>query len=320
MTQPILLFPGQGSQEVGMGEEIVAHSPAAAAIFQQADDILGFPLSQLCFQGPEDELTDTINVQPALLTAAIAALRAVEEQLGHSIAAAAAAGHSLGEYSALVAAGSLSFEDALRLVRERGRLMKLAGERAPGGMAAIIALETEKIAEICQQASNESEGVVVIANDNCPGQVVISGNEDALNRAMELAKEAKARKVVRLAVSIAAHSPLMAAVQDEFAAAVAQADIRPPQFPVIANITAQPLTDVDDIRQELVGQLQNSVQWTKSMQYLIAQGHETFIEFGPGKVLAGLMKRIDRRFRKMPAVVTWEDVHSVANLLAEKES
>jgi len=317
MTQPVLLFPGQGSQEVGMGAEIAAHSPAAAAIFQQADDILGFSLSQLCFEGPEDTLTDTINVQPALLTAGIAALRAVEEQLGHPVAAAAAAGHSLGEYSALVAAGALSFEDALRLVRERGRLMKLAGEIAPGGMAAIIALDTGKIEAICQQASAESRGPVVIANDNCPGQVVISGDEEALSRAMEMASEAGARKVVRLAVSIAAHSPLMGAVQEEFAAAVAQADIRPPQFPVIANISAQPMTDVDAIRQELVGQLQNSVQWTQSMQYLIGQGNETFIEFGPGKVLAGLMKRIDRRFRKMPAVVTWENVETVAKLLAE---
>ena len=320
MTQPVLLFPGQGSQEVGMGADIAAHSPAAAAVFQQADDILGFALSKLCFEGPEDTLTDTINVQPALLTAAIAALRAVEEQLGHPIAAAAAAGHSLGEYSALVAAGSLSFEDALRLVRERGRLMKLAGERAPGGMAAIIALDTAKIEEICQQASAETGGPVVIANDNCPGQVVISGDETALVRAMELAKEAKARKVVRLAVSIAAHSPLMGAVQGEFEAAVAQAAIHPPHFPVIANISAQPMQDVDAVRQEMNAQLQSSVQWTRSMQYLIDQGHETFIEFGPGKVLAGLMKRIDRRFRKMPAVVTWEDVLSVATLLAEKES
>ena len=315
MTQPVLLFPGQGSQEVGMSAEIVSHSPAAAAVFQQADDILNFPLSQLCFEGPEDTLTDTINVQPALLTAGIAALRAVEEQLGHPVEATAAAGHSLGEYSALVAAGALSFEDALLLVRERGRLMKLAGEIAPGGMAAIIALDAEKIAAICQQASTESGGPVVIANDNCPGQVVISGDEKALNRAMELATEAKARKVVRLAVSIAAHSPLMGAVQEEFAAAVAQAAIRPPHFPVIANISGHPLTDVDAIRQELVGQLQNSVQWTKSMQYLIDEGNETFIEFGPGKVLAGLMKRIDRRFRKIPAVVTWENVEAVVTLL-----
>ena len=317
MTNPVLLFPGQGSQEVGMGADIVAHSPAAAAIFEEADAILGFPLSQLCFEGPEDTLTDTINVQPALLTASIAALRAVEEQLGHPIEAAAAAGHSLGEYSALVAAGALSFEDALRLVRERGRLMKLAGERAPGGMAAIIALDTEKIEAICQEASSQDDGVVVIANDNCPGQVVISGDEAPLTRAMARAQEAGARKVVRLAVSIAAHSPLMGAVQEEFAAAVAQANIQSPAFPVIANITAQPLTDVEAIRQELVGQLQSAVQWTASMRYLIEQGHDQFIEFGPGKVLAGLMKRIDRRFRKMPAVATWEDVQKVAAALSE---
>ncbi len=317
MKKPVLLFPGQGSQEVGMGADIVAHSPAAAATFEQADAILGFPLSRLCFEGPEDELTDTINVQPALLTTSIATLRAVEELLGRPIDAAAAAGHSLGEYSALVAAGTLSFEDGLRLVRERGRLMKLAGERAPGGMAAIIALETEKIEAICQQASREEDGIVVIANDNCPGQVVISGDEGPLNRAMALAQEAGARKVVRLAVSIAAHSPLMGSVQEAFATAVAQANLHPPAFPVIANITAQPLTDVEAIRQELIGQLQNSVQWTRSMQYLIDQGHTLFIEFGPGKVLAGLMKRIDRRFRKMPTVATWEDVQRVAAQLRE---
>jgi len=320
MTTPVLLFPGQGSQEVGMGADIAAHSPAAAAVFQQADDILGFSLSTLCFEGPEDVLTDTINVQPALLAAGIAALRAVEDRLSHPIEAAAAAGHSLGEYSALVAAGALSFEDALRLVRERGRLMKLAGEIAPGGMAAIIALDTDKIAAICQQASSEGDGDVVIANDNCPGQVVISGDEGALNRAMELATEAKARKVVRLAVSIAAHSPLMGAVQDDFAQAVSEANIHTPSFPVIANITARPLTDAAAIRQELVGQLQNSVQWTASMQMLINEGHEAFIEFGPGKVLAGLMKRIDRRFRRMPAVVSWEDVLVVANKLEEGKS
>ena len=318
MSNPVLLFPGQGSQEVGMGAEIAAHSPAAAAIFRQADAILDFPLSELCFQGPEETLTDTINVQPALLTSAIAALRAVEEKLGRPIQAAAAAGHSLGEYTALVAAGALSFEDALRLVRERGRLMKLAGERAPGGMAAIIALDTEKIAAICQQASDEMNGPVVIANDNCPGQVVISGDEAALGRAMALATEARARKVVRLAVSIAAHSPLMGTVQEAFSAAVAQATIKPPNFPIIANISAQPMQDVTAIRQELNAQLQSAVQWTQSMQYLIAQGHQQFIEFGPGKVLAGLMKRVDRRFRKMPAVVTWENVLTVADLLADE--
>ncbi len=315
MSDAVLLFPGQGSQEVGMGADLVAHSKAAARIFEQADDILGFSLSKLCFEGPEPELTDTINAQPALLTAGVAALRAAEEALGRPLSAGAAAGHSLGEYGALVAAGALDFADALRLVRERGRLMKYADERAPGGMAAIIALDTETIDRICADARAATGAFVHIANDNCPGQVVISGDEAALVEAMALAEKAGARKVVRLAITIAAHSPLMGVVQEEFAAAVNAAAIHPPRFPVIANSTAQPLLDADAIREELVGQLQNTVRWTESMQYLIDQGFDQFIEFGPGRVLAGLMKRIDRRFRRMPSVATWEDVEKLAAAL-----
>lgn len=315
MSLPVLLFPGQGAQEVGMGVELVANSPAAADIFAQADDILGFPLSELCFEGPEAELTDTYNAQPALLTASIAALRAAEHALGRPLDAAAAAGHSMGEYSALVAAGALSFADALRLVRERGRLMKLADERAPGGMAAIIALDTAKIAQICAEASAQTGGFVHIANDNCPGQVVISGDEAALLAAMPAAEAAGARKVVRLSITIAAHSPLMGVVEDEFAAAVDQAAISAPRFPVIANINAQPLTSAEAIRSELVGQLQSSVQWTRSMQFLIGKGHESYYEFGPGGVLAGLMKRIDRRFRRIPSIAAWEDVQKLVAAL-----
>lgn len=316
MNSPILLFPGQGAQEVGMGADLAAHSVAARNLFAQADELLGFSLSTLCFEGPETELTDTINAQPALLTASIAALRALEEALGRPVAAAAAAGHSLGEYSALVAAGALEFGDALRLVRERGRLMKHADERAPGGMAAIIALDAEQIEQICAEAREQSGEFVHIANDNCPGQAVISGDEAALLLAMQAAEEKGARKVVRLAITIAAHSPLMGVVEEEFAAAVNRTAISEPRFPVIANISARPLTSVAEIRHELVGQLQSSVQWTGSMQSLIDQGHENFIEFGPGGVLAGLLKRIDRRFRKIPSVANWEDVQSMAAQLA----
>lgn len=308
MTSPVLLFPGQGAQEVGMGADLAAHAPAAAALFAQADEILGVSLSQLCFAGPEAELTDTYNAQPALLTASVAALRALEEAIGRPLPAAAAAGHSMGEYSALVAAGALDFADALRLVRERGRLMKLADERAPGGMAAIIALETDQIAQACTAARAQTGAFVHIANDNCPGQVVISGDEQALTAAMAAAEAAGARKVVRLAITIAAHSPLMGVVEEEFAAAVAAATIRAPRFPVISNITARPLTTAAQIRQELVGQLQSSVQWTQSMRFLIDAGHEQFYEFGPGGVLAGLLKRIDRRFRSIPTLASWADV------------
>lgn len=315
MTLPVLLFPGQGAQEVGMGADLAAHAPAAAVIFAQADDILGFPLSQLCFAGPEEELTDTYNAQPALLTTSVAALRAVEEVLGHPLSAAAAAGHSMGEYSALVAAGALEFGDALRLVRERGRLMKLADERAPGGMAAIIALDTPQIEAVCAAARAETGAFVHIANDNCPGQVVISGAETALVAAMAGAEAAGARKVVRLAITIAAHSPLMGVVEEEFAAAVAHATIHSPRFPVIANITARPLTTAQEIRHELVGQLQSSVQWTQSMRYLIDTGCEQFYEFGPGGVLSGLLKRIDRRFRNIPSIAAWIDVQRLGGVV-----
>lgn len=316
MTLPVLLFPGQGAQEVGMGADLAAHSPAAAAIFAQADELLGFSLSQLCFEGPEEELTDTINAQPALLTTSVAALAALEELMGRPLQAGAAAGHSMGEYSALVAASALDFPSALRLVRERGRLMKLADERAPGGMAAIIALDTPIIEQACAGARAETGAFVHIANDNCPGQVVISGDEAALARAMKACQEAGARKVVRLAITIAAHSPLMGVVEDEFAQAVKDAVLRAPHFPVIANSTALPLTTEAAIREELVGQLRNSVQWTRSMQYLIEQGYETYFEFGPGGVLAGLMKRIDRRLRGIPSVAAWQDVQDLAARLA----
>ncbi len=316
MTLPVLLFPGQGAQQVGMGADLVAHSPAAAALFAEADDILGFSLSRLCFEGPEEELTDTINAQPALLTASIAALRSLEAMLGRPMMAAAAAGHSMGEYSALVAAGALNFAGALRLVRERGRLMKSADERAPGGMAAIIALDTPVIEQVCADVRAESGRFVHIANDNCPGQVVISGDEQALLLAMAACEKAGARKVVRLSITIAAHSPLMGAVEAEFAEAVQGATLHDPRFPVIANITAQPLLTTAAIRDELVGQLQSSVQWTRSMQTLIDQGNEVFYEFGPGGVLAGLLKRIDRRLRGIPSVATWADVQTLAAQLA----
>lgn len=299
-----------------MGLDIVAQSSAASAIYEQADEILGFSLSKLCFDGPEEILTDTINAQPALLVTSIATLQAIEEVVGHHLDASAAAGHSLGEYSALVAAGAIDFPDALRLVRERGRLMKLAGDYANGGMAAIIALDTDTIEQICVEASQKTGTSVGIANDNCPGQVVISGDEAGLDAAMSAAGEAGARKVVRLAVSIAAHSSLMGVVEEEFAIAVNDTDIRKPRYPVIANITAQPLTTAAAIREELIGQLQSSVQWTASMQYLVDQGNDTFIEIGPGGVLAGLIKRIDRRFRRIPSINSWESVQDISVKLA----
>lgn len=287
------LFPGQGSQHVGMGLDLYEASEAARVLFAQADAQLGFPLSTLCFTGPEDRLTDTVNQQPALFVASLAAYAVMQEQ-GWA-APAFMAGHSLGELSALAAAGSLSFADGLRLVQRRGELMKLAGERSPGAMAAILALDIETVDRVCAEATAVTGRPVQLANDNCPGQVVISGDVDALQQAMTLAQEAGARKVVRLPITIAAHSRLMASVADEFAQAVDETPIRAPAVPVIGNVTAQPLLTPDEIRAELKAQLTSAVAWTQTIAYLATQGVDTFVEVGPGEVLLGLVKRIERK-------------------------
>ncbi len=291
-------FPGQGSQFVGMGKDLAETFSEAAAIFRQADDILGTSLSRLCFEGPEDVLTDTVNAQPAIFVHSAAVLAVLRAQ-GGEIPPLFVAGHSLGEYSALYAAGAFTFENALRLVRERGRLMKLAGERHPGGMAALLGLELDTVADICHRAGKETGQPVQVANDNCPGQVVISGAIPALERAMALAQEAGARKVVRLAVSIAAHSPLMAVVQEEFAQAVETTPMTPPRVPVIMNATAQPTTDVTEIRQRLVAQLTSPVRWTDTVRYMADHGVDTLVEIGPKDVLTKLAKRIDRKLTRI---------------------
>lgn len=288
------VFPGQGSQYVGMGRPLYEQSPAARAIFEQADEILGMPLTRLCFEGPEDELQDTINAQPAILTVSLAMLAALNERilgLGE-IKPRYVAGHSLGEYSALVAAGVLSFEEGLRLVHERGRLMKKNGEELPGGMAAVIGLNETTLEEVCRQAS--SEGIVIPANENAPGQSVLSGEINALLRAMDLAKAAGARKVVRLGVSIASHSPLMQIAGAQFAEIIEHLHLRDPQIPIIANITGQAIHTAEELRRELAKQIERPVQWTRSVLEMINGGTTTFIEIGPNQVLSGLIKRINR--------------------------
>ncbi|MEJ2746686.1 MAG: ACP S-malonyltransferase, partial [Anaerolineae bacterium] len=209
------------------------------------------------------------------------------------------AGHSLGEFSALVAAGSLTFVDGLKLVRRRGELMKLAGEREPGAMAAVLALETAVVHHLCTQASEETGQIVQLANDNCPGQIVISGEKEALARAMTLAQEAGARKVVQLPITIAAHSPLMASVAADFARAVDETPIQPPQMPVIGNVSARPLTTADATRAEVKAQLTSPVAWTDSVNYMVEQGVDTFVEVGAGDVLLGLVKRINRQAKRI---------------------
>ncbi len=288
-----MVFPGQGSQFVGMATELQSVSPAAKAVFTQADEILAFPLSKIIAEGPADVLEDTINAQPAILTASVAALEALHERLtaqSATITPLAVAGHSLGEFTALVAAESLDFPTALTLVRERGRLMKEAGTESPGGMAAILGLDDEALAAACQEAS--SVGIVVVANANCPGQIVISGEIAALERAMQLAKERGAKRASRLGISIASHSPLMANASKQFAEVVAAAPIKAPKIPVIANVTARPLQTVDEIRTELSYQIERPVNWTGSVRTMVDLHIDTIVEIGPGAVISGLVKRI----------------------------
>lgn len=287
------VFPGQGSQYVGMGKSLYEMSAAARRVFHQADEILGFPLSSLCFNGPAEELGDTINAQPAIFTVSLAYLEALKEKWrehGHNIVPSVVAGHSLGEFTALVAAGVMDFADALQLVRERGRLMKECGDLNPGGMAAVVGLDRDVLEAICAEASEA--GTVVLANDNCPGQSVISGEIGALERAMALAKEAGARRVIRLNISIASHSPLMERAAQHLNDLVSRMHLKEPEVPVVANITGRLLTTAEDIRKEIASHVVRPVQWTGSVREMINGGTGTFLEIGPGQVLGGLIRRI----------------------------
>ncbi len=292
-SKTALIFPGQGSQIVGMGADLARVYPAAATVFAEADRVLGFALSGLCFEGPAESLDETLNTQPALFVTGIATLRALESIVG-AVQPVGVAGHSVGEITALAAAGALSFEDGLRLVRERARLMREAGITHPGGMAALLGPTVEEARAICAEASALIGHPVVLANDNCPGQVVISGDIAALDRALEIAKTRGVKRAVKLAVSIAAHSPLMAAATASFRATLAATPFTAPRFPVIDNASAGLLTTPDAIRAALGGQLTAPVRWTDSIRLLRGQGAATFLELGPKDVLTGLLKRIDR--------------------------
>jgi [acyl-carrier-protein] S-malonyltransferase len=288
LSKVAYVFPGQASQSVGMGLDLYDSYPSAKEIFEAADASLGFPLSRLCFEGPEEELTKTHNVQPAILVVSIACLKALQEaRRGDFPSPVFVAGHSLGEYTALVAAGALGLAEAVLLVRERGRLMYEAGLKKPGSMLAVIGLEEETVKDACLQSGAE------ISNVNCPGQIVISGSAPALAEANKLAKTRGARVLIPLKVSGAFHSALMEPVIAAFSKVVSNVVFEPPAIPVISNVTARPLTDVGSIRQELVKQLRNCIQWQGSVEYMMHNGVTTFYEIGPGSVLSGLIKRIN---------------------------
>ena len=306
------VFPGQGSQYVGMGKALFDVSETARHVFKRADDLLGFGLSRMCFEGPEHELNDTINAQPAILTVSVACLSALRERwqsVGQVIAPQYVAGHSLGEFTALVAADVIDFESALLLVRERGRLMKENGTERPGGMLAVLGLDREVVEGVVADAS--ASGVITLANANSPGQIVLSGEAPALERAAELARERGAARVVRLPISIASHSPLMARAAGQFGEIVARLPLRQPRIPIVANITGQILTSADDIRKELADHILKPVQWTASVVEMVARGSAEFLEIGPGQVLSGLIRRISQDSR----VVTLSD-REVARVLA----
>jgi len=285
------IFPGQGSQSVGMGRELADAYSQAKETFDEADAVLGFSLSQLMWEGPEEELNDTVNTQPALFVHSIAAQR-VFSHLYPGFRPASVAGHSLGELTALSAAGALPFADGLRLVRTRGELMKRAGEKSPGGMAAILGLDIPATEKVCTEASTEGE-IVQVANDNCPGQVVISGAKAAVERAIEGAKAAGAKRGILLAVSIAAHSPLMGSIQAEWDAAVDECPMVDANIPVVGNVHAQPISTVDELRADIKMQMDSRVRWSESVRGMIASGTQAFVEVGSGDVLIGLIRRID---------------------------
>lgn len=299
-SRTALLFPGQGSQAAGMALDFKRSYAAVAELFESADRVYGEPFSQVFEDAAALDRTE--NTQPALYIAGLAALRALEAAInnGQPLAPLAAAGHSLGEFTALTAAGALSLEDGLRLVRLRGQLMAQAGEAQRGAMAALLGADVTQVRAICERVSAESGAPVVLANDNCPGQAVISGAESAVEAAIALAKAQGIKRAVKLAVSVAAHSPLMASAAEAFRDALQRVTFHAPRFPVIGNTTAAPLTTPEQIVAELSAQLTGSVRWTESVQALRALGAQTFLELGAKDVLTGLLKRIDRDAEGIP--------------------
>lgn len=304
------LFPGQGSQAVGMGKDLYDKFPVARRTFEEADAALGYPISQLCFEGPEEKLKLTEITQPAILTVSVAAQRVLAEK---GITPRFVAGHSLGEYSAHVCAGTLKFADAVRIVRNRGKYMQEAVPVGVGAMAAILALPIEKLQPVCDQAARENSEVVSPANINSPDQIVISGNKAAVERAAELAKEAGAKRAVMLPVSAPFHCSLMKPAQERLAAGLQNIEFTDPKIPVVCNVDAAAVSSGTLARERLIQQVTGAVQWVSCIETLIGKGVNTFIEVGPGKVLSGLMRQIDRSKSSMNV----ENSESLEKLLAQ---
>ena len=303
MSSLAFVFPGQGSQSVGMGRDLATSSPAAAAVWAAADAALGEPISQLAWQGPADRLDLTENAQPALLAASIAILEALRERWSAAGAGAPAvafsAGHSMGQYSAFVAAGVLSLDDGVRLVRRRGELMQASGQGRDGAMAALIGLDDARLPDLIAAASKH--GTFVVANRNAPGQVVVSGERPAIEAGAELARELGAKRAIVLPVSVAAHSPLMAEAADAMKTTLADVAFADPAMTLLANADARPITTADDARAELVEHLTAGVDWVAAVQRMTDDGVTTFVEVGPGRVLTGLIKRIAPDAEIVPA-------------------
>ncbi len=297
MSGVAYVFPGQGSQWVGMGRALALAFPEAREVFEEADDTLGFSLSVLCFEGPEDELQLTANTQPAIVAASVAAIRCYRAQGLETETPDFVAGHSLGEYSALVAAGALELGDALRLVRARGEAMQKAVPVGEGAMAAVLGLSVEDTAEVAAEAAGDTGGVCQLANLNAPGQIVIAGAGESVERAMVLASGRGARRAILLPVSAPFHCALMAPARRAMAPLIQAAPMADPQVPVVCNVDAAPVTSASAARYALVRQIDGPVRWAESVTVMAAEGVGRLIEFGPGKVLSGLARRIDRKLK-----------------------
>ncbi len=288
------LFPGQGAQTIGMGKSLCDSLPAAREYFERANEVLGYDLASICFNGPAEQLDSTVHSQPALFVTSIAALAQLRDQSPDVVLSAeATAGLSLGEYTAMVFAGVMSFEDALRVVQVRGEAMQAASDAVPSGMVSVLGLDQDAIQQICDDA--REDGILEIANLLCPGNIVLSGTNDACERAAELAQNRGAIKVIPLPVAGAFHTEIMRPAVEKLAAALSQVTLSPPKIPVISNVDARSHHEVEEIRSLLQQQVCAQVRWEQSMRYLISQGFDEFYEIGAGKVLRGLMKRIDRK-------------------------